>query len=210
MADGITRIAVEGFKSISKKQSIDIAPLTILAGANSSGKSSIMQPLLMLKQTLESTFDPGPLWIGGPNVKFTSTDQFLSKNGNQATNLTIEIATKHEEFCITFQKDATGIQIVRQRTGTKAGSVTLRPNMRPKEIADRLGLPNADWHVARNRFFLLVRGAGVASVEFTEREEPVYAVRFTFRDCGEVRHGPILSLQSAPTFPEPLTTMSRA
>jgi predicted ATPase len=172
MADGITRIAVEGFKSISKKQSIDIAPLTILAGANSSGKSSIMQPLLMLKQTLESTFDPGPLWIGGPNVKFTSTDQFLSKNGSQATNLTIEIATKHEEFCITFQKDATGIQIVRQRTGTKAGSVTLRPNMRPKEIADRLGLPNADWHVARNRFFLLVRGAGVASVEFTEREEP--------------------------------------
>jgi hypothetical protein len=86
----------------------------------------------------------------------------------------------------------------------------LRPNMRPKEIADRLGLPNADWHVARNRFFLLVRGAGVASVEFTEREEPVYAVRFTFRDCGEVRHGPILSLQAAPTFPEPLTTMSRA
>ncbi len=61
MADGITRIAVEGFKSISKRQSIEIAPLTILAGANSSGKSSIMQPLLMLKQTLESTFDPGPL-----------------------------------------------------------------------------------------------------------------------------------------------------
>ena len=26
MADGITRIAVEGFKSISKRQSIDIAP----------------------------------------------------------------------------------------------------------------------------------------------------------------------------------------
>ena len=54
MADGITRIAVEGFKSIAKRQSIDIAPLTILAGANSSGKSSIMQPLLMLKQTLEA------------------------------------------------------------------------------------------------------------------------------------------------------------
>ncbi len=131
MADGITRIAVEGFKSISKKQSIDIAPLTILAGANSSGKSSIMQPLLMLKQTLESTFDPGPLWIGGPNVKFTSADQFLSKNGSQTTNLTIGIAAGDEEFSITFQKDSTGIQIVRQRTGKKGGSVTLRPNMRP-------------------------------------------------------------------------------
>jgi AAA15 family ATPase/GTPase len=79
MADGITRIAVEGFKSIVKRQEIDIAPLTILAGANNSGKSSIMQPLLMLKQTLEATYDPGPLKIDGPNVRFTSTGQFLPR-----------------------------------------------------------------------------------------------------------------------------------
>ena len=43
---GITKIAVKGFKSIAEEREIDIRPLTILAGANSSGKSSIMQPLL--------------------------------------------------------------------------------------------------------------------------------------------------------------------
>ena len=53
-------------------------PLTILAGANNSGKSSIMQPLLMMKQTLEATYDPGPLKLDGPNVYFTSAEQFLS------------------------------------------------------------------------------------------------------------------------------------
>jgi recombinational DNA repair ATPase RecF len=58
---GITKITIEGFKSISQKQSIEIRPLTILAGANSSGKSSIMQPLLLLKQTLNASYDPGPL-----------------------------------------------------------------------------------------------------------------------------------------------------
>ena len=47
--EGITKIAVKGFKSIAEECEIDIHPLTILAGANSSGKSSIMQPLLMLK-----------------------------------------------------------------------------------------------------------------------------------------------------------------
>ncbi len=47
--EGITRITVGGFKSINKEQSLEIRPLTILAGANSSGKSSIMQPLLLLK-----------------------------------------------------------------------------------------------------------------------------------------------------------------
>ena len=48
---GITRITVRGYKSLWEECSIEIRPLTILAGANSSGKSSIMQPLLMLKQT---------------------------------------------------------------------------------------------------------------------------------------------------------------
>lgn len=79
--EGITRISVGGFKSISQEQSIEIRPLTILAGANSSGKSSIMQPLLLLKQTLEAPYDPGALLLNGPNVKFTLGDQLLSHNG---------------------------------------------------------------------------------------------------------------------------------
>jgi len=73
----ITSLSVEGFKSIDAEQTIEIRPLTILAGANSSGKSSLMQPLLMLKQTLEATYDPGPLKIDGPNVAYTRVDQFL-------------------------------------------------------------------------------------------------------------------------------------
>jgi predicted ATPase len=85
MPAGITRITIEGYKSIVKEQSIEIAPLTILAGANSSGKSSMIQPLLLLKQTLEAPFDPGPLLINGPILKFTSTDQFLSKRSGKRT-----------------------------------------------------------------------------------------------------------------------------
>jgi len=83
MAEGITRITVKGFKSIADKISVEIRPLTILAGANSSGKSSIMQPILMMKQTLEAPYDPGPLLIDGPNVRFTSAEQFLSRMDGQ-------------------------------------------------------------------------------------------------------------------------------
>src|SRR5919205_44086 len=85
---GITQLTVGGFKSIRDQQSIEIRPLTILAGANSSGKSSIMQPLLLLKQTLEATYDPGPLLLNGPNVKFTLVDQMFSHiDKNKHTNL---------------------------------------------------------------------------------------------------------------------------
>src|SRR6266566_1941940 len=94
---GITRITVAGFKSIAQEQSIEVRPLTILAGANSSGKSSIMQPLLLLKQTLEATYDPGALLLNGPNVRFTSVDQLLSnKNSDEPVDtfyIGIEVAT---------------------------------------------------------------------------------------------------------------------
>ncbi len=87
----ISRITVSGFKSIGEEQSIEIAPLTILAGTNSSGKSSIMQPLLLLKQTLECSYDPGALLLDGPNVKFTASEQLLTRNpiGNSINSFSV-------------------------------------------------------------------------------------------------------------------------
>src|SRR5260370_28522807 len=81
--EGITRITVAGFKSISQEQSIEIRPLTILAGANSSGKSSMMQPLLLLKQSLEAPYYPGALVLDGRNVHFTSIEQLLAHTNNR-------------------------------------------------------------------------------------------------------------------------------
>src|ERR1700730_976265 len=79
----ITSLSISGFKSIVDEQTIEVRPLTLLAGANSSGKSSMMQPLLLLKQTLEAPYDPGPLLLNGPNVKFTSVDQMMCRTGRE-------------------------------------------------------------------------------------------------------------------------------
>jgi hypothetical protein len=88
---GITGITVAGFKSIRDEQTIEVRPLTILAGANSSGKSSIMQPILLLKQTLDSTSDPGALLLNGPNVRFTDADQFLSRTSARGLEGTFHV-----------------------------------------------------------------------------------------------------------------------
>jgi hypothetical protein len=77
---GITRIAVSGFKSLANKVDVEIRPLTVLAGANSSGKSALMQPLLLMKQTLESDFNAaGPFLLSGSYVRYTESKQFLSR-----------------------------------------------------------------------------------------------------------------------------------
>jgi len=164
MADGITRIAVEGFKSIVNRQEIEIAPLTILAGANSSGKSSIMQPLLMLKQTLEAQYDPGPLLLDGANVRFTSSDQFLSRTEDRTSGklLTIEIATTGCEYALVFGKaEKRDIEVIEQRytLGVDGGEViTLRPEMTPNEVQKALSSTNfkneTTGRVVRKRFLL--------------------------------------------------------
>lgn len=80
---GLSSIEVEGFKAIGSRTEMAIRPLTILAGANSSGKSSIMQPLLLMKQTLEAPTDPGVFLLDGPNVKFTAASQVVSRFGKE-------------------------------------------------------------------------------------------------------------------------------
>lgn len=163
MADGITRIAVEGFKSIVERQEIEIAPLTILAGANSSGKSSIMQPLLMLKQTLEATYDPGPLKIDGPNVKFTSSEEFLSgyaQNGQRL--LRVEISAGDFAFEFTFA----GLEATEQTYRVRDSSLTLRPRMSCKEVQEAANAfgPTKPFaieklSVTQDRFLLRIRMA---------------------------------------------------
>ncbi len=137
---GITKIAVKGFKSIAEECEIDIRPLTILAGANSSGKSSIMQPLLMLKQTLEAPYDPGPLLIDGPNVKFTEAIQFLSllSNGRRTDEFQIAIGTGVNDVSeivrMTLKKGEGEFEIVKMTVEDKFEHFILYPGMHPEII----------------------------------------------------------------------------
>ena len=109
--DSIRAISVRGFKCFATESRIEIRPLTILAGANSSGKSSIMQPLLLMKQTLEATYDPGALLLNGPNVKQTAFGQLVSHPLNDRGSRTFSVsidATEGMTDMITFAADAQG------------------------------------------------------------------------------------------------------
>jgi hypothetical protein len=108
---GIRRIAVTGFKSLLSRQEIEVRHLTILAGANSSGKSSIMQPLLLLKQTLEAPYDPGALKLDDPNVRYTAADQFLAKKdkGNAVSEFKVEMAASTIAIFSTLHQCPSGL-----------------------------------------------------------------------------------------------------
>ena len=169
--EGITAISVQGFKSLAEESRIEIHPLTILAGANSSGKSSMMQPLLLMKQTLEASYDPGPLLLDGPNAKFTSVDQFIShvqKNANdQAFGVEIEHA-KYTTLKVVFsflRDQMPEITDMIYKDKKNEYSLHLRPNLSSRKIKKAFSTPKKDkikwpkgleFEVVRNRCFLKI------------------------------------------------------
>jgi predicted ATPase len=165
VAQGITGITIAGYKSIREEQHIEVRPLTILAGANSSGKSSMMQPLLLLKQSLEAPFDPGSLWLGGPNVEFTSVEQVLSR-GSNTLRIEIQMPSKHAISVLFRYEKLMGLRIQEvdyvsyfSKPGRR---ITLRENMTSEEVTTLLsnmfGVDRHDgrWSlaVARDRWML--------------------------------------------------------
>ena len=67
----IKKVYVENFKSFDKPTIADLSQLTIIAGANSCGKSSLIQILLLLSQTLENPRSEISLDLGGRYIQFS-------------------------------------------------------------------------------------------------------------------------------------------
>ncbi len=167
----ISEIQVAGFKSIHDEQKIEIRPLTILAGANSSGKSSMLQPLLLLKQTLEAPYDAGPLLLYGPNVKFTSAEQLLSRIGKSYSSDIFQVGMRlniGHGFVTTFRKEhKMGFRIERMDISWEGGELTITPEMSQSEIV-RTGITKGldiskvapegykqgEWVIVRDRCFI--------------------------------------------------------
>ena len=70
----IRTIRIQNFKAFKDTGEIKLKPITILAGPNSGGKTSILQSLLLLKQTLESE-STVHMNLDGRFVQFSGLDE---------------------------------------------------------------------------------------------------------------------------------------
>lgn len=130
-------LQIAGFKSIHPDQParIEIRGLTLLAGANSSGKSAVMQPILLMKQTLEAAHDPGPLRLDGPHVQFSALDQMLCQGaGDAASSISVEFGPTPEMGGARLLGDPQDLPAVR---------VHFKPNS-PDDNADEFAPPTVD------------------------------------------------------------------
>ena len=194
-------ISVYGFKSIHQKLDLGLGNLTVLAGANSSGKSSIIQPLLLLKQTVDAQYDPGALLLHGPNVRFTAATQMLSKVANRRVdNFGVSFRSKAQpSLDLKFRRvkgKGVDLESMSVHLGSKAYVITSQSShddlanfMRDDALNDRAmqGIiesftESGKWTAARDRCFFAVRLSKGSAHVFSTQPTPTGSIRSMLKD----------------------------
>lgn len=135
MAIVLKGIEIENFKSYTEKQYIHFSDLSVLLGANSSGKSTALQALLVMKQTTECNSSDEELLLSGKYVALGDFDDVISDYQKEFFSLTavLEQAEKSEnevendEFKITwyFKRADDGISAMLNRLDIIYENLTL-------------------------------------------------------------------------------------
>jgi len=166
----LTQLSVGNFKSWKRIDRMRLAPITGLFGTNSSGKTSILQLLLMLKQTIESS-DRAQVLEFGDEKSLTNLGSFrdvvyehekpgtidFSLNWNLSKPLVVK--NPESKTDILFTADQLGFQCVVGENG-----------------ADRLAVSSLEYDANGNRFVLKRKGQTGAKYELTNENE---GIRFT-------------------------------
>lgn len=142
----IAAILIENFKSIKELKEVPIKPLTAISGINSSGKSTILQSILMIIQTMQSRYQRHPLITNGELVHLgTSSDilNFERQNEPLRIGLDLDFQYLHLEQAVrmNFNKEN-----VRRRTFSIVLDIQFKRSRTDK--ADTLELTQGHYVVA--------------------------------------------------------------
>lgn len=86
----LTRIDLRGFKCFTLLK-LSLRPLTLLAGANGSGKSSVLQSLVLLHQTIREHEWSSQLMLNGDSINLgTAADVINQGQDNRACEISLQ------------------------------------------------------------------------------------------------------------------------
>ena len=116
----IGRWELRNFQSIQDFETLDLKPLTIFSGPNSSGKSAIIKSLLMVAQSLGSEAREVPLVLNGKYTKLGDFDHILH-HGSDPAEIELSFIIKRQkediEVWVKIKKDPdslTSMRVVEQ------------------------------------------------------------------------------------------------
>ncbi|MFB6324609.1 DUF3696 domain-containing protein [Pantoea deleyi] len=83
----LNELFIKNFKSIEMQKPIKLNPFSILCGSNSSGKSSLIQSILMLSQSFSNRYQEDSITLNGPLVRLGSFED-IKKHSSKSEQIT--------------------------------------------------------------------------------------------------------------------------
>lgn len=122
----IQRVIIEHFKCF-ERLSLPLAALTLLTGLNASGKSTVMQALTLLHQTLNESPVGNALVLNGRSVALGSADELVDKLSGR------------DQFAIGIDHDAgSAVWRMHVEVGAMAAPFLEKPDMLPEPLGQTL------------------------------------------------------------------------
>ncbi|HEV6966164.1 AAA family ATPase [Roseateles sp.] len=123
----VSSIGIENLRSLADTRLIQLKPITILVGRNSSGKSTFARLFPLLKQSAEAS-KKGPLLWWGRLVDFGSFEDAVSRYApDESITLKFAIDTKPEEFRSISRRSVGRLSLVRL---VSTGSVVIKATIK--------------------------------------------------------------------------------
>ena len=162
----ITNISIENFKGIGKRVDIPIRPITLLFGANSAGKSTILQALLYLRHVLENRepikVNADKLEVSGESIDLGGFSQFVHNRDTSKEVVIGVTVTVDDDGLPKYTKaikdmedpDLNGVETATIRVGVKS-----------------LGNRNAEETIYANRYEVDLNGVWMTKSLVTDSPE---------------------------------------
>ena len=159
----ITKWKLGNFRSIRDYTELDFAPLTLFAGANSSGKSTILKSILLIAQTLSHKDHSRPLVLNGDLIKLGNFNDNISDN---STSKTLAIGFE----CVPFSDTLLLFdEILKKKIHCE---ITVAPSVSESHLltGDKSGIDLYRSHFGLgNHYSLNVRRSDILTIDWKEK-----------------------------------------
>jgi hypothetical protein len=128
----ITQITLENFKGVADSVTVPLRPITLLFGANSAGKSTLLQALLYLRELLENqNADADVLQASGDSINLGGFRKFVHGHDlSRTVRIGVTVTVDDDGLPMYFVKDeadepATSILSDEALPGVRTAGITL-------------------------------------------------------------------------------------
>ena len=126
-------LTLKNYKSFRNETTIQVKPLTLLCGINSSGKSSIMKSLLMLKQSFQNH---------NPRGEITYNDKYVNNGDFKSIAFSVSNAVK-----ISNEFEIKSNSVIDRDTYKELYRIITGNNLKSKELREKATYKNNPFYL---------------------------------------------------------------